>query len=46
MTYFGKLKFSLNSPDQTTDKFSARLIIQIYEYTNKSEKRKKCSFFN
>ncbi|MGD8447177.1 MAG: hypothetical protein PVI94_26990, partial [Desulfobacterales bacterium] len=42
----GKLKYILNSPHQTTDKFSVRLIIKIYEYNNKSKKRKKCSIFN
>jgi hypothetical protein len=46
ITYFDKLKFILNSPDQTTDKFSARLILQISEYNDKSEKRKKCRIFN
>jgi hypothetical protein len=46
ITYFNKLKFILNSPDQTTDKFNARLILQISEYNNKIDKRKKCRIFN
>jgi len=46
ITYFDKLKFILNSPDQTTDKFNARLILQISEYNNKIDKRKKCRIFN